>query len=81
MLCNIKETIDRIYADLPKKALKSTDVIADITPGNRPMIAAIILSCIHSDRNIEYVEQSTERKLIEIEITPALIESQENRSS
>lgn len=65
---DIKEIIDGIYRDLPAD-LKETDIIADITAGNKPMTAAMVLSCLNSDRNIEYIEQS-ENELIEIHISP-----------
>lgn len=66
---HIKEIIDGIYKDLPAD-LKETDVIADITAGNKPMTAAMVLSCLNSDRNIEYIEQSEKNELIEVHISP-----------
>ena len=42
---HIKEIIDGIYKDLPTD-LKETDIIADITAGNKPMTAAMVLSCL-----------------------------------
>jgi hypothetical protein len=66
---HIKEIIDRIYKDLPAD-LKETDVISDITAGNKPMTAAMVLSCLNSDRNIEYIEQSEKNELIEVHISP-----------
>lgn len=68
---HIKEKIDSIYKNLPGD-LKSTNIIADITAGNKPMTAGMILSCLHSDRNIEYIEQSERRALIEVDIRPKL---------
>jgi len=68
---HIKEKIDSIYKDLPGD-LQTTDIIADITAGNKPMTAGMILSCLHSDRNIEYIEQSERRVLIEVDIRPKL---------
>ena len=67
----IKEKIDSIYKDLPGD-LQTTDIIADITAGNKPMTAGMILSCLHSERNIEYIEQSERRALIEVDIRPKL---------
>lgn len=64
----MKSKIDAIFDKLPD-GLKASDVIADITVGNKPMTAAMILSCM-SGRNIEYVEQSPEKKIIMIEIDP-----------
>lgn len=68
---HIKEKIDSIYKNLPGD-LKATDIIADITAGNKPMTAGMILSCLHSERNIEYIEQSERRALIEVDIRPKL---------
>ncbi|AKB67854.1 hypothetical protein FQU78_07090 [Methanosarcina mazei] len=66
---HIKEIIDGIYKNLPAD-LKETDVIADITAGNKPMTAAMVLSCLNSNRNIEYIEQSKKNELIEVHISP-----------
>jgi len=68
---HIKEKIDSIYKNLPGN-LEATDIIADITAGNKPMTAGMILSCLHSERNIEYIEQSERRALIEVDIRPKL---------
>ena len=68
---HIKEKIDSIYKNLPGD-LKATDIIADITAGNKPMTTGMILSCLHSERNIEYIEQSERRALIEVDIRPKL---------
>lgn len=68
---HIKEKIDSIYKNLPVN-LEATDIIADITAGNKPMTAGMILSCLHSERNIEYIEQSERRALIEVDIRPKL---------
>jgi hypothetical protein len=69
---HIKGKIDDIYNNLPD-SLKATDIIADITAGNKPMTAGMILSCLHSDRNLEYIEQSKNRTLIEIDIKPKVV--------
>ena len=69
---HIKEKIDVLYNNLPD-GLKATDIIADITAGNKPMTSGMILSCLHSDRNLEYIEQSKNRTLIEIDIKPKLV--------
>lgn len=69
---HIKEKIDELYNNLPD-GLKATDIIADITAGNKPMTAGMILSCLHSDRNLEYIEQSKNRTLIEIDIRPKVV--------
>jgi hypothetical protein len=69
---HIKEKIDKIYDNLPD-GLKATDIIADITAGNKPMTAGMVLSCLRSDRNLEYVEQSNKRTLIEVDIKPKLV--------
>ena len=66
---HIKETIDNIYDNLPD-GVKVTDVIADITAGNKPMTAGMVLSCLDPKRNIEYIEQSKKRALIEVDISP-----------
>lgn len=66
---HIKEIIDSIYKDLPDD-LEDTDIIADITAGNKPMTVAMVLSCLNSDRNIEYIEQSEKNELIEVHISP-----------
>ena len=68
---HIKEKIDSIYKNLPGD-FKATDIIADITAGNKPMTTGMILSCLHSERNIEYIEQSERRALIEVDIRPKL---------
>ena len=65
----IKEIIDNIYDKLPTD-LKVNQVIADITAGNKPMTAGMVLSCTDPDRDIEYVEQSEKNELIQIEIYP-----------
>ena len=65
---HIKEKIDNIYNNLPED-IKVTDVISDITAGTKPMTAGMILSCLHSDRNMEYIEQSPKRNLIEVNIS------------
>ncbi|MGB9929005.1 MAG: hypothetical protein ACPK85_11470 [Methanosarcina sp.] len=66
---NIKKIIDNLYENLPDD-LKETDVIADITAGNKPMTAAMVLSCLNPDRNLEYIEQSEKKELIEVNISP-----------
>lgn len=66
---HIKETIDNIYHNLPE-GVKVTDVIADITAGNKPMTAGMVLSCLDQERNIEYIEQSEKRVIIEVDISP-----------
>lgn len=43
--------------------LQEKDVIADITGGTAPMSSGIILACISSDRNIQYVETDTVNKV------------------
>ena len=68
---HIKEIIDGIYNDLPFD-LRENDIIADITAGNKPMTAAMVLSCLNSDRDIEYIEQSEKKELIEVNISPKL---------
>ncbi len=62
----INEVINNIYEKLPG-GLTEKDVISDITAGNKPMTAGMIISCLPPQRKIEYVEQS-EKELIEIEI-------------
>ncbi|WP_269849651.1 hypothetical protein [Methanosarcina horonobensis] len=66
---HIKEIIDEIYDDLPSD-LRETDIVADITAGNKPMTAAMVLSCLNSDRGLEYIEQSNKNELIEVNISP-----------
>ena len=66
---HIKEQIDNIYNHLPKD-LEVIDVIADITAGNKPMTAGMVLSCSREDRNIEYIEQSDRKAIIEVDISP-----------
>lgn len=85
---NVKEIIDGIYKELPKKietknvAIETKDVIADITSGTKIMTSAMFLSCLPSDRNIEYVEQS-DNEIIEVSIslifTGLELESLKNR--
>ena len=65
---HIKEKIDDIYNDLPKD-IKVSDVIADITAGNKPMTAGMILACSLEERNIEYIEQSDSKNIIEVDIS------------
>ncbi|MDW5550411.1 hypothetical protein [Methanosarcina sp.] len=69
---HIKKKIDEIYDNLPD-GVKENKVIADITAGNKPMTAAMVLSCLKSDRNLEYIEQSSEKTLIEVDISPRLM--------
>jgi hypothetical protein len=54
---HIKKIIDKIYSDFSSD-LKETDIIADITARNKPMTTAMVLSCLNSDRGLEYIEQS-----------------------
>ena len=69
---HIKKKIDEIYDDLPDGVMENK-VIADITAGNKPMTAAMVLSCLNSDRNLEYLEQSKAKELIEVDISPKLM--------
>ncbi|KKG34443.1 hypothetical protein [Methanosarcina mazei] len=72
---HVKSKIDEIYKELPKKietknaVIETKDVIADITAGTKIMTSAMFLSCLPSDRNIEYVEQG-DNELIEVSISP-----------
>jgi hypothetical protein len=66
---HIKEKVDNIYKNLPK-GMQVSDIIADITAGNKPMTAGMIIACLPIDRKIEYVEQSEKAALIEIEVSP-----------
>lgn len=65
---SIKEKISEIYTDLPD-GIEAKDIIADITAGNKPMTAAMIIACLRSDRKLEYMEQSVKHDLIEISVT------------
>lgn len=66
---HIKKKIDEIYNDLPE-GVKEINVIADITAGNKPMTAAMVVACFYSDRKLEYIEQSADKNLIEVAISP-----------
>lgn len=66
---HIKEKIDQIYNDLPE-GVKEKDIIADITAGNKPMTAAMVVACYNPNRKLEYIEQSVDKKLIEVVISP-----------
>lgn len=65
---HIKAKLDGIYTNLPK-SFEAKDVIADITSGTKVMTSAMFLSCLPSDRNIEYVEQNN-NEIIEVSISP-----------
>lgn len=66
-ITTIKEKISEIYTNLPD-GIEAKDIIADITAGNKPMTAAMIISCLRGDRKLEYMEQSG-YNLIEITVT------------
>lgn len=66
---HIKKKIDEVYNNLPE-GIKEKNVIADITAGNKPMTAAMVIACFNSDRKLEYIEQSVDKKLIEVAISP-----------
>jgi hypothetical protein len=67
----IKEKIDTIYKKIPAD-IKIKDVICDITAGNKIMTAAMIISCLKPDCNIEYIEQN-KNVLIEVDISEKFI--------
>jgi hypothetical protein len=61
------EEINRIYSEeLKTYMLAENEVIADLTGGTAIMSCAMILVCLSPDRDMEYVLQNDERKLIKI---------------
>lgn len=61
------EEINRIYSEeLKTYMLTENEIIADLTGGTAIMSCAMILVCLSPDRDMEYVLQNDERKLIQI---------------
>lgn len=69
---HINELIEKIYNNLSYD-INPSDIISDITAGNKPMTAGMIISCLNGDYKIEYVEQSEKEDLIEIDLSPKII--------
>lgn len=59
--------INKIYSEeLKTYMLSENEVISDLTGGTSIMSCAMILSCLSPDRDMEYVLQNDERRLIKI---------------
>lgn len=69
---HINELIEGIYSNLSYD-ISPSEIISDITAGNKPMTAGMIISCLNGNKKIEYIEQSEKEELIEIDLSPKII--------
>lgn len=55
--------VNRIYrSEATKYNLDATDIIVDFTGGTKPMSVGMVMSCLKSDRSLEYVAYDPESK-------------------
>jgi hypothetical protein len=65
----IQKLIQYIYLDAQAKGISESKIIADYTGGTKSMTAGMVIACASPQRHLEYITQSEQIPIMEVDIS------------